>query len=162
MFSIALRTLARSKSKLVNGFCKKSLGSNVVLYSHVPPSNPAKRRTKKGHTRIRPWGRDCHVQRPDLPADLLLPLSSQSTEPQPCAPAPLLKKLNGDAATYAAAATVGISGRQVLADKGRDAGVDEGLELDVIDGREREVENVDGAGANRGEVAVEEDQVQDT
>jgi hypothetical protein len=46
------------------------------------------------------------------------------------------------------------------ADEGQGALVDQGLEIDVVDGGQGEVEQVAGEGGYRGEVAVEEDGVQ--
>lgn len=50
----------------------------------------------------------------------------------------------------------------MLADEGIHARVDEGFEIYVVDGGEGEVEDVEGDGADRGEVSVEEDGVEDT
>ena len=44
----------------------------------------------------------------------------------------------------------------MLTDERGNAGVDEGLEIDVIDGGKGEVEDVEGNRADGGEVSVEE------
>jgi hypothetical protein len=49
----------------------------------------------------------------------------------------------------------------VLADEGADARVDQGVEVGVVDGGEGEVEDVEGGRPDGGEVAVEEDEVED-
>jgi hypothetical protein len=49
----------------------------------------------------------------------------------------------------------------MLAHERAHAGVDQGLEVDVVDGGEGDVEDVDGGGADGGEEAVEEDEVED-
>lgn len=49
----------------------------------------------------------------------------------------------------------------MLADQGVDAGLDECFEVCVVDCGEREVQYVEGDGADGGEVAVEEDEVED-
>jgi hypothetical protein len=49
----------------------------------------------------------------------------------------------------------------MLADKRRDAGIDQGLEFSIIDGRQREIEDVDCPGADGGEIAMKEDQMED-
>lgn len=50
----------------------------------------------------------------------------------------------------------------MLADEGTHARVDEGFEVYVVDSGEGEVEDVEGDGADGGEVSVEEDGVEDT
>lgn len=47
----------------------------------------------------------------------------------------------------------------MLSDERADAGFDECFEVGVVDGGQSEVEDVEGDGADGGEVAVEEDEV---
>jgi hypothetical protein len=47
----------------------------------------------------------------------------------------------------------------MLSDEGAYAGLNERFEVCVVDGGEGEVEDVEGDGADGGEVAVEEDEV---
>lgn len=49
----------------------------------------------------------------------------------------------------------------MLSNEGAYAGLDQRLEVRVVDGGEGEVENVECDGANGGEIAVEEDEVED-
>jgi len=107
--------------------------------------------------------RDRDLDDPALPADLLV------TARQPGLPALLLKELDRDLATAAvaaaAAAAAGASAgrgplRVQLPGQGGGALLDHGLELDVLDVGEGQVEDVVGARGERGKESVEEDGVE--
>jgi hypothetical protein len=48
----------------------------------------------------------------------------------------------------------------MLADKRCHARVDQGLEFDVTDGGKGKVKDIDGIGADRGEIAMKEDEIE--
>jgi len=127
---------------------------------HVATNIPrTKRREGEDHviTGLGPRRRERDLQHPHLPTHLLFGLAA--AEPTETATPPLLlEKLHRD--LPAQAAVRGRGGRE-LPDQRGGARVDQGLELDVGDGGEGEVEDFDGGGADGGEVAVEEDGVED-
>lgn len=114
--------------------------------------------------RLRPRRSNSNIQRPNLPANLLLPLPRhprQSPKPHSGPPSLLLIELDGYPTAHAATPAIenviaARSGGKVLADERGDTGVDEGFEIDVVDGGEGEVEDVEGGGTDGGEVSVEE------
>lgn len=115
-------------------------------------------------TRLSPRRRNGNIQRPNLPANLFLPIPSKATKPHPRAPAFLFIELHSDAPPYTPAPTrlpiLRTSGRgEMLADEGLYTGLDESFKVCVIDSGEGEVEYIKGDGPDRGEVAVEEDEV---
>lgn len=131
------------------------------------PANILSRRQVMGHTRLRPRRRNSNIQRPSLPTHLLLTrFPGQPTKPHPSTgtTAFLLVELDRYPAAHATAfstpsAGTSCGGREMLADEGGNAGVDEGFEVDVVDGGEGEVEDVESGRADGGEVTVEEDEV---
>lgn len=115
-------------------------------------------------TRLSPRRRNGDIQRPNLPADLFLSIPSKSAKPHPRAPAFLLIELHSDASPYTPAPTRlpilrTSSRREMLADEGLYAGLYKGFKVCVIDSGEGEVEYIEGDGSDRGEIAVEEDEV---
>lgn len=116
----------------------------------------------RGHTRLRPRRRNRHIQSPNLPTYLLLPLSRQTAKPHARFSDLLFKEFDGNTPSDSVSGTVGVGGcREVLAHEGVDARVDQGFEFDIVYSWEGEVEDFDGAGADGREVSVEEDEVQD-
>lgn len=103
---------------------------------------------REAHTRLRPRRSNSNIQRPNLPTNLLLPLPGhprQPTKPHPGPPPLLLIELDRYPTAHAATPTIEniiaarSGGGKVLADERGDAGVDEGFEIDVVDGGEGEV-----------------------
>lgn len=117
----------------------------------------------KEHTRLSLGSGDGHIQSPYFPANLLVaPLACKAAKPGTGLPPFPFKKLDGDPASHAVAPAVrGVRwSRQVLAHQRVDARVDQGFQLYIVDSRECKIENVDGARADRGEITVEEDEIQ--
>lgn len=121
---------------------------------------------REAHTRLRPRRSNSNIQRPNLPTNLLLPLSChprQPPKPHPGPPSLLLIEFDGYPTAHAATPTIEhiiaarSDGRKVLANERGDAGVDESFEVDVANGGEGEIEDVEGGGTDGREVSVEED-----
>lgn len=102
-------------------------------------------------TRLGPRLCERDVQRPLLPANILVCLAEE-VRLSPL----LLEKLHGYLAPPAR-----LMGAVYGADQGERLLLNERLEVDVVDGRQGEVEQVAGQRRDGGEVAVEEDGVQD-
>lgn len=103
------------------------------------------------HTGFGAWLCERHVQRPLLPTDILVRLAEEI-----CLPALLLKELHGNLA-----APPGLVGAVYGPAQRMGLLLDEGFEVDIVNGRQGEVEQVAGEGRDGGEVAVEEDGVED-
>lgn len=94
---------------------------------------------------------------PPFPADLLV-----AAHGQPGLAALLLEELDRDLAAAAARGVVLVRlGGIELAGQGGGALVDHGLELDIVDEREGQVQDLAGLRLHRGEEAMEEDGMQD-
>jgi hypothetical protein len=108
-----------------------------------------------------------NFQPPRLPANVVFALSLSTAAPKPthahAHPAgltpTLLEELHGDLAAYAA---VRAGRRCQLAGQLVDSGVDGGLQVGLGHIGQGQVEDVDGGGADDGEEAVEEDEVEDS
>ncbi len=98
-----------------------------------------------------PGRRKRHVQQPLLPADLFVALAEREI----CLSSFLLEKLHGQLASPALVR----KGRVTvdLAHQGRGALVYQGLQVNIIDGRQGHVQEVARQGSDRGEVTVEKD-----
>lgn len=104
-----------------------------------------------GRTGLGPRRGERNVQRPLLPAHLLVGLAKEVRLPPP-----LLEELHDQLSTAPL-----LVGAFDGADQRNGPLVNQGFEVDVVDGGECEVEQVAGEGRYRGEVAVEEDCVED-
>jgi hypothetical protein len=102
-------------------------------------------------TSLGAWGSKRHVEGPLLPAHVFVGFSEKVR-----LPAALLKELYDELTTPPLLVSA-LDG----AHQGNGPLVDQGLEVDVVDGRQGEVEQIPGEGGDGGEVSVEEDGVQD-
>lgn len=122
--------------------------ANFCAFCFLSAPNVSYQPGKGSATRLRPRRSNSNIQRPNLPANLLLALPchpSQPPKPHPGSPSFLLIELDRYPTAHAATPTIeniiaACSGRgKVLADERGDAGVDESFEIDVVDSGEGEV-----------------------